>query len=136
MLLKWKKRFFFPCFSQVPSCRLTKQTSKNVADTTFKVDITSAILHLWVSEKTKHPVAKRRTLPRPRRWYVRVRIRGQETFVFRKIWGALFSCYLRFEIRLFAFSPTTYIKGVIIVPYHQNRPCYEKHLDKLNIFRG
>ena len=27
----------------------------------------------------------------------RVRIRGQEMFVFRKIWRALFSCYLRFE---------------------------------------
>ena len=29
-------------------------------------------------------------------------------FVFRKIWHALFSCYLRFEIRLFALSPTKF----------------------------
>ena len=27
-------------------------------------------------------------------------------FVFQKIWRALFSCYLRFEIRLLALSPT------------------------------
>ena len=43
-------------------------------------------------------------------WYahVRVRIRGYKMFVFRKIWRALFSCYLRFEIRPFALSPTIY----------------------------
>ena len=28
------------------------------------------------------------------------------SFVFRKIWRALFSCYLHFEIRLFSLSPT------------------------------
>ena len=27
-------------------------------------------------------------------------------FVFRKIWSALFSCYLHFEIRPFALLPT------------------------------
>ena len=27
-------------------------------------------------------------------------------FVFRKIWYALLSCYLRFEVRLFALLPT------------------------------
>ena len=36
-----QKTFFF--VSQVPSFTLTKQTSKNVADTTFKV----AMLALW-----------------------------------------------------------------------------------------
>ena len=34
--------------------------------------------------------------------YVRVRVGGQEIIVFRKIWHALFFCYLRFEIRPFA----------------------------------
>ena len=29
-------------------------------------------------------------------------------FVFRKIWHALFSCYLRFEINPFALLPTHY----------------------------
>ena len=29
-------------------------------------------------------------------------------FVFRKIWCALFCCYLRFKIRSFALSPTYY----------------------------
>ena len=29
-------------------------------------------------------------------------------FIFRKIWPALFSCYLRFDIRLFALLPTNY----------------------------
>ena len=29
-------------------------------------------------------------------------------FVFRKIWRALFSCYLRLEIRPFALLPTTF----------------------------
>ena len=29
-------------------------------------------------------------------------------FVFRKIWRALFSCYLRFEIRPFPLSPMNY----------------------------
>ena len=28
-------------------------------------------------------------------------------FVFRKIWRALFSCYIRFEIRFFDFLPTS-----------------------------
>ena len=32
-----------------------------------------------------------------------MRIRGLEMFVFPKIWRALFSCYLRFEIRSFYF---------------------------------
>ena len=36
--------------------------------------------------------------------YVRVRIRRYEIFAFRKIWRAFLSCYLRFEIRLFALS--------------------------------
>ena len=40
------------------------------------------------------------------KWYVRVRIRGQEMFVFWKIWRALLSCYLRFEIRPFALLLT------------------------------
>ena len=44
--------------------------------------------------------------------YVRVRIKGQEMFVFWKIWCALLSCYLRFEIHPFALlrtraTPTT-----------------------------
>ena len=29
-------------------------------------------------------------------------------FVFRKIWCALFSCYIRFEIRPFALTPAPY----------------------------
>ena len=32
-------------------------------------------------------------------------IRGYEMSIFRKIWPTLFSCYLRFEIRLFALLP-------------------------------
>ena len=34
---------------------------------------------------------------------------GKKTFVFRKIWRALYSCYLRFEIRLFAIVLTNYV---------------------------
>ena len=38
----------------------------------------------------------------------RVSIRDYKEFVFRKIWRALFSCYLRFEIRPFTLLPTIY----------------------------
>ena len=40
-------------------------------------------------------------------WYaqVRVRIRGLQMFVFRKIWRALFSWNTRYEIRPFALLP-------------------------------
>ena len=31
---------------------------------------------------------------------------GKKMFVFKKIWRALFSCYLRFEIRLFVLLST------------------------------
>ena len=34
--------------------------------------------------------------------------RGKKWFIFRKIWHALFSCQLRFEIRPFALLPTYY----------------------------
>ena len=37
---------------------------------------------------------------------VRVRVRGYEMFVFRKIWLALFSWSTRFEIRRLALLPT------------------------------
>ena len=37
---------------------------------------------------------------------------GKKTFVFRKIWRALYSCYLRFEIRPFAIVPTNLEKAV------------------------
>ena len=36
-------------------------------------------------------------------------------FVFRKIWRALFSSYLRFEIRPFALSPTSCYNCVSII---------------------
>ena len=41
-------------------------------------------------------------------WYVhvRVRVRGLEMFVFRKIWSVLFSWNTRFEILTFALLPT------------------------------
>ena len=44
----------------------------------------------------------------PTPWYahVRVRIRGKEMLVFRKIWCASFSCNIRFEIRAFVLLPT------------------------------
>ena len=32
--------------------------------------------------------------------------KGQEMFIFREVWRALFSCYLRFTIRTFVLSPT------------------------------
>ena len=54
------------------------------------------------NKKTKHAkFSEKRTFLTPR-----VRIRGIKMFVFRKIWGALFPCYLRFEIRPFVLSPT------------------------------
>ena len=34
-------------------------------------------------------------------------MKGYEIFFFRKIWCALISCYLRFELRPFALSPTS-----------------------------
>ena len=34
-------------------------------------------------------------------------------FVSRKIWRALLSCYLRFEIRPFALLPTIYLKLLV-----------------------
>ena len=39
--------------------------------------------------------------------YARVRIRGKEKFVFRKIWRAMFSCNTRFEVRPFTLLPAT-----------------------------
>ena len=42
----------------------------------------------------------------PRYVRVRVCITGLEMFIFWKIWLALLSCYLRFEIQLFALLPT------------------------------
>ena len=38
--------------------------------------------------------------------HTRVRMRGKEILVFRKIWRALFSCNTRFRIRPFALLPT------------------------------
>ena len=43
--------------------------------------------------------------------HVRECIRGYEMFVFLKIWRALLSCYLRFEICSFALLPTKWVKG-------------------------
>ena len=58
-------------------------------------------------KKTKHvKFSEKRTFLTP--WYVRVRIRGYEISVFRKIWRALFSWNTCFEIRCFALSSTTY----------------------------
>ena len=96
----------------------------------------------FVCNKAKRPISKRRWQASKTRqifrkqtfftsWCgdVRVRIRGQEMFVFRKIyvlsflscayqrvkiglfrkiWRALLSCYLRFEIRPFALLPMDY----------------------------
>ena len=39
-----------------------------------------------------------------------VRISGEEILVLRKIWRALFSCYLRFGIRPFALLLTNYLE--------------------------
>ena len=64
---------------------------------------------LLFTRKTKHTkFSEKRTFLTP--WYahVRVRIRRQEMFVFRKIWRALFSCNARFEIRPFDLLPTIY----------------------------
>ena len=36
-------------------------------------------------------------------------------FAFRTFWRALFSCYLRFEIRLFALLPTIFSSNVTLV---------------------
>ena len=65
------------------------------------------------NKKTKHTkFSEKRTFLTS--WYahVRVSIRKQELFVFRKIWCALFACYLRFEIHPFALSPTNFCKTI------------------------
>ena len=57
-------------------------------------------------KKTKHAkFSEKRTFLT--RWYaqVRVHIRGLEMYVFRKIWCALFSWNIRFEIHPFALLP-------------------------------
>ena len=53
------------------------------------------------NKKTKHAKFSKKTNIS----YPRVRNRGLEIVVFRKIWRALFSCYLRFEIFPFALLP-------------------------------
>ena len=45
----------------------------------------------------------KRFLPPDTHPYVSV---GKKMFAFRKIWRALYSCYLRFEIRPFVILPT------------------------------
>ena len=49
--------------------------------------------------------------------YIRVRIRGLEMFVFRKIWRALCSWNTRFEIRPFALLPTKYRRFYYYLSY-------------------
>ena len=49
--------------------------------------------------------------------FVRVRIRGLEMFVFRKIWRALCSWNTRFEIRPFALLPTKYRRFYYYLSY-------------------
>ena len=57
-------------------------------------------------------------------WYahVHVRIRGEEMFVFLKIWRVLLSCYLRFEIRPFALLPTNYFRCKIWSKIFEKQP--------------
>ena len=43
-------------------------------------------------------------------------------FIFRNIWRALFSCYLRFEIRLFALSPMNYL--LLSLKYYQDQRLF------------
>ena len=58
-------------------------------------------------KKTKHvKFSEKRTVLTP--WYVRVRIRGYEISIFRKIWRASFSWNTCFEICPFALLPTIY----------------------------
>ena len=54
------------------------------------------------------------------KWWVIVRIREKEMFVFRKIWLALFSCNTRFEIRPFALLPSN-----SIWPCHCADSCFK-----------
>ena len=83
---------------------------------------------LLFTRKTKHTkFSEKRTFLTP--WYapVRVRIRRQEMFVFRKIWRALFSCNARFEIRpydIYTFGSSAFFTawrvskhGVFSSPY-------------------
>ena len=63
-------------------------------------------------KKTEHAkFSEKRTFLTP--WYahVRVRIRGLELFVFRKIWRALFSSNTHFEICPFALLPATFVSS-------------------------
>ena len=62
-------------------------------------------------KKTKEPqFSQKRTFLTLWCARARVRIRGQEIFVFRKIWRDLFSCNTRFQIRPFAILPTTFLR--------------------------
>ena len=66
-------------------------------------------------EKTKHTkFSEKLTFLTP--WYAHVRVwnMGQKMLVFQKIWCALFSCNLGFEICPFTLLPT--IKDVMEVP--------------------
>ena len=58
------------------------------------------------NKKTKHDkFSEKRTFLTSWYTYVCVRIRVQKMLVFRKVWRAFFSYYLRFEIRIFALIP-------------------------------
>ena len=50
--------------------------------------------------------------------------RDKKCSIFRKIWPAFFSCYLNFEIRLFALLPTTSVGAL------QN--CYSAYPSTIN----
>ena len=59
-------------------------------------------------------------------------------FVIRKIWCALFSCYLRFKIRYFALSPTkkggNKRKVVLKLGFRSLRPVFLKQCFRQKTF--
>ena len=78
------------------------------------VNISSAIRQKgesqnWCYKKTKHAnFSEKQTFLSAWYAYVCVRIRRWKIFVFLKIWHALFSCNIRFEIHPFVLLPTIY----------------------------
>ena len=84
------------------------------------------------SNKAKGPITKRmlqeiktRQICRKKNiFYQRVRIRGKEIFVFKKIWRLLFYFNIRFEIRLFALVPANYyltVSQVLPTPEYKTK---------------
>ena len=93
---------------------LEPKQSLNRAQDDDWYDAKNFLVQQFVGNKAKRRISKRQVTRKqitpnfPKKWIFLTPRGVKKCSFFRKTWRALFSCYPRFEIRLFASLPTNY----------------------------